>query len=305
MYIGHSLSCAQEAGIIMFPSMNRNLGPGVARYLALSLLSLAACVGLVSAQQKTAVPIGGTVNVTVTAGVAQPPPVSITLNERHGHVTPVKGKCTHTGGGLIDVTSPTSDVVIISMSGAVVANSEMKFEFDQSFEVSIDDPRIKKVKLTVEARVIGLLRGEKKGCAEYSDACASIGTTSGELVTLCVPPHKVCGCENLSVNDHDGPKSAPVTPGKYTLHQSFTIAAHTDACLRKRPSAEFAPDPALDPLWISYYDPFHGIKKDTFGFQVILKVAPDTDAGNGDKKAAVSVPAMPAKQEPDLAKQIP
>ena len=94
--------------------------------------------------------------------------------------------------------------------------------------------------MLVEGRVIGLLRGEKKGCAEYADACASILAGPVELVTVCVPTHKVCGCENLSVNDHDGPKGVPITPGKYTLHQSFTIAAHSDSVLvqaRRRPSS--------------------------------------------------------------------
>jgi hypothetical protein len=67
-----------------------------------------------------------------------------------------------------------------------------------------------------------------------------------------------------------------VTPGKYTLHQTFALAAHINNCVCKRPSAEFAPDPALDPLWISYREPFHGIAKKDFGFQVILKVAEDT-----------------------------
>jgi hypothetical protein len=43
--------------------------------------------------------------------------------------------------------------------------------------------------------------------------------------------------------------------------------------LGKSASAEFAPDPALDPLWISYWEPFHGAGKKDFGFQVILKVA--------------------------------
>jgi hypothetical protein len=59
----------------------------------------------------------------------------------------------------------------------------------------------------------------------------------------------------------------------------------------KRPSAEVAPDPALDPLWISYHEPFHGVKKDTFGFQVILRVVPDTEA-----TAAEVAPAPPQKR---------
>jgi len=277
--------------------MKRSLRSRLARCLALSLFTLAMSSALVSAQEKIAAPPGGAVNITVTAGAPAPPPVSITLYERHGHTTPIKGKHTHTGGGLIDVTSPAPDTVLITMSGAAVANSSMRFDFDQCFEVSFDDPKLKKAKLAVEGRVIGLLRGEKKGCADYSDACASILAGPVALVSLCVPPHGVCGCDSLAVNDHDGPRMVPVVPGKYTLHQTFTLSAHSDSCIFKRPSAEFAPDPALDPLWINYFEPFHGVKKDFFGFQVIVKVIPDTEAGNGngDKKPAELAPVPKEK----------
>jgi hypothetical protein len=282
--------------------MKWNLRSHPARCLALSVLGLVAPLSLTPAQEKPAVPVSGAVNVTVTAGVAPPPPVSIILYERHGHVTPTKGKCTHTGGGLIEVTSPSPDTVLVTMSGAVVANSTMQFDLDQNLEVSFDDPKVKKAKLTVEGRVIGLLRGERKGCAEYADASAHVGVGPAALVGVCVPPHSVCGCDTLSVNDHDGPKTVPVTAGKYTLHQTFAIAARSDCALFKRPSAEFAPDPALDPLWISYFEPFHGVKKDTFGFQVLLKVAADTDEGNGDKKGGELVPPPAEKKGTGAAK---
>jgi hypothetical protein len=280
--------------------MKRSICSPLWRCLALATLSLALPCSPVRAQEKTTVPAGSGVNVTVVAGTVPPPPVSITLYDRHGHVTPIKGKCTHTGGGLTDVATPTPDVVVITMSGAVVANASMAFDFEQCFEVSFDDPKVKKAKLTLEGRVIGLLRGEKKGCAEYTDACASIGCGPGDLTTVCVPPHSACECNSLAVNDHDGPRTVPVLPGRYTLHQTFNISAHTDSYLHKRPSAEFAPDPALDPLWITYFDPFHGVKKDTFGFQVIVKVAADTDPGDGEKKADVvppprEKPASPAR----------
>src|SRR5262249_14338376 len=147
--------------------------------------------------------------------------------------TPIKGKCTHTGGGLIDVASPTPDTVLVTMSGAVVANATMQFDLEQCFEVSFDDPKVKKAKLLIEGRVIGLLRGEKKGCAEYADACAHIGAGAVNLVSVCVPPHSACSCESLAVNDHDGPKAVPVVPGKYTLHQTFSISAHSDCFLFK------------------------------------------------------------------------
>ena len=64
----------------------------------------------------------------------------------------------------------------------------------------------------------------------------------------------------------------PAAASKYTLLQTFHLGAHSSCCLCKRPSAEFAPDPALDPLWINYFEPFHGVIKKDFGFQVILRV---------------------------------
>jgi hypothetical protein len=109
------------------------------------------------------------------------------------------------------------------------------------------------------------------------------------VVSLCVPAHAVAGGENLSINDHAGPVSVPIRPGQYTLHQVFHIAAaHPKAILPcKAASAEFAPDPALDPLWISYKEPFHGAQKKDFGFQITLKVAPEEakeEGKNGKEK---------------------
>jgi hypothetical protein len=278
--------------------MTTNLRSCRVRHLASGLIALALSFSVASAQEKATVPAGGAVNVTVTAGTAPPPPVSFTLHERHGHVTPIKGKCTHTGGGLIDVSSPSPDTVIITMSGVAIANSEMHFDLEQCFEVNFDDPKVKKAKIYLEGRVIGLLRGERKGSADYSDACAHVTSESAGLLSVCVPMHGVSGCENLAVNDHDGPISVSVVAGKYTLSQTFTIAAHSDCFLCKRPSAEFAPDPALDPLWISYFEPFHGVKKESFGFQVTLKVAPDTEEGSSDKKGTELIPPPGEKKGP-------
>jgi hypothetical protein len=264
--------------------MKRLLHSCLLRSLALSLLGLAAAASSAPAQEKAAVPAGGTVNVTVTSGTTAPP-VSIILHERSGHVTPCKGKCVHTGGGLIDVTSPSPDTVVITMQGLVLANAAMRFDLDQCFEVSFDDPKVKKAKLTVEGRVVGVLRGECCGCAEFSDACAHVSCEAGAGASISVPPQSICKCAGLGVNDHDGPRCLPAVPCcKYTLNQTFSISAHSKCCLCKKPSADFAPDPALDPIWISFFEPFHGIKKDTFGFQVTLKVAPETEEGNGDKK---------------------
>jgi len=268
------------------------------------------------AQETKTVPAGTPVTITVQPAPAATPPVSINLYGRHGHVTPIRQGCTHTGGGNIDVAQPSADTLVVTMSGVAVAYcgckgavATMTFDLDQCFEISFDSPKVKKAKLTVEGRVIGLLRSHcKGGSAEYSNACAAIGCGPAEVVSLCVPPHGVVGGENLSVNDHDGPLTVPVTQaGKYTLHQTFCITAAAPKCLlpAKAPSAEFAPDPALDPLWISYKEPFHGAAKKDFGFQVTIKVADDTGEepkaeepkaeekknGNGEKKPEAAAPS--------------
>ncbi len=138
--------------------------------------------------------------------------------------------------------------------------------------------------------MIGLLRSHKGGgSADQAPGRAAVFAGPVGLLALEVPPHSVTGGENLSVNCRSGPVSAPVMPGPYTLRQAFAIrAAHPH---RLKPcqaaSAEFAPDPALDPLWISYWEPFHGAAKKDFGLQIILKVAPDSGA---DEKGKADLP---------------
>jgi hypothetical protein len=222
-----------------------------------------------------------------TEGPATPaaPTPTITLSDRHGHAVPQRAGFEHTGGGNIDVAQPTPDTVVVTMTGVAVAGAHpckdslasMDLSLDQCFEIGIDKPEGKKLKLTVEGRVIGLLRSPAKGngVAEESSACASILCGSAEVLTVCAPVHSVSAGENLSINDHAGPLSVIVVPGKYTLHEAFHVAVSHPRSLfsSKAASAEFAPDPALDPLWISYFEPFHGAIKKDFGFQVTIKVA--------------------------------
>lgn len=213
------------------------------------------------------------------------PPVSITLTSRHGHVTPSRQGFTHTGGGNIDVAQPSADTLIVTMTGVAVAGAHpckdsaaaLQFELDQCLEIKFDDPKLKNAKLSMEARVIGLLRSHEKGTAEEGPACATVSCGPAQILTVCAPHHSVSCGENLSINCQEGPVVAAITPGKYTLHQTFLVqASHPHSVLPcKAASTEFAPDPALDPLWISYWEPFHGAAKKDFGFRVILKVLPE------------------------------
>jgi hypothetical protein len=240
-----------------------------------------------------------------SAGAAEAPAgpgVTITLGPRHGQVTPNRHGCTHTGGGNIDVQQPSPDTLVVTLAGVTVATGNpacvssafLDFDVDQCFEVVYQGMGVKKAKLSVEGRVVGLLRGGKKGYAAESHGCAAVLCDAVELVSLCVPEHAVAGGEDLSVNDHVGVLTVPVGPGKYSLHQTFRVeAAHPRGVLPCKPaSAEFAPDPALEPLWISYREPFHGAVKKDFGFQVTVRVAEDST--NNDKSAEKS-PAVGEK----------
>ena len=220
---------------------------------------------------------------------APEPKAAITLKDRQANATPARQGFTHTGGGNIDVAQPSSDTIVITMTGIAVAgphplkesSASLTFQLDQCLEISLDNPKIKRVKLSLEGRVIGLLRSHKGGgTVQHGPAHAAVTNGGAELLFLDVPGHCVSGGENLSINDRRGPLSASLAAGDYHLHQTFVVSASHPRCvkLHKAASAEFAPDPALDPLWISYWEPFHGAAKKDFGFQVILKVAPDTDA---------------------------
>jgi hypothetical protein len=285
------------------------------RKICVSLIGMLLPMPVLAAQQVTPVPPGTPVTITVSPAAPSAPPLSITLKERHGHVTPSRVGFTHTGSGYIDIAQPSPDTVVITMTGVAVAGphpwqdsvATLNFDLEQCFEVSFDDPKLKKAKFTVEGRVIGLLRSVaskkdcQKGCGSADESCANVAILAdggGQVVALANAPHSVACGENLSLNDHVGPAEGPVVAGKYLLKQNFTItAAHPRGLLAsKAASAEFAPDPALDPLWISYWEPFHGIKKADFGYQVTVKVVPDTseEEKKPEEKKAEPVPAPKA-----------
>ena len=234
----------------------------------------------------------------VAVAVAQPPAaapapapaVTISLKDRQARAVPARQGFTHTGGGNIDVAQPAPDTVVVTMTGVAVAGNHpckdslasLTFDLDQCLDIGIENPKIKRAKLTLEGRVIGVLRSHKGGgSAQQGPAHATFTAGAADLLSLALPSHSVACGENLSVNDRTGPVAVAVVPGEYHLHQSFAATATHPWSLKlcKTASSEFAPDPALDPLWISYWEPFHGAAKKDFGFQITLKVAPDTDAG--------------------------
>src|SRR5262245_24686585 len=121
---------------------------------ALTLALLIPCAAPAADPPKTVAP-GTPVTITVVPAAAPAPAVSITLHDRHGHVTPHRQGCTHTGGGIIDVAQPSPDTVVITMTGAAVATphpakssfASLEFDLNQCFEVTFDKPDVKGAKL--------------------------------------------------------------------------------------------------------------------------------------------------------------
>jgi hypothetical protein len=218
-------------------------------------------------------------------GPPPPPKVSLVLKDRLGHVTPARTDAAHTGGGNIEVAQPREDTLLITMSGVVTAgphpcqgsSASTDFDLNQEFAIGFADPKLKKARLTMEAQVVGLLRGDKHGgSASVGNGAVDIACGHVGILSLAIAGHAVSGDDNLAINDHKGPDSTLVPPGDYHLLQSFRInAAHDRSICGKAAAAEFAPDPALDATWISITDPFHGANKKEFGFRVILRVEPE------------------------------
>ena len=84
-----------------------------------------------------------------------------------------------------------------------------------------------------------------------------------------------------------------IGPGKYTLHQTLVLTATHPRTLLPcaHASVEFAPDPALDPLWLGSRESFHGAVKKDFGFQVILRIAPDPERRTGPEPLPATLSA--------------
>jgi hypothetical protein len=220
------------------------------------------------------------------APITPPPPkVGFILKDRHGHAIPWRTDAAHTGGGNADVAQPRDDTLIITMSGVVTAGphpckataASIDFDLHQEFAIAFADPKLTKAKLTTEAQVIGLLRGDKNGgSASITNGAVVITWGDNSVLSLSLEDHAVDGDDHLAINDHKGPCSVPVLAGDYCLQQKFHMsAAHVRSICGKAAAAEFAPDPTLDPTWISVTDPFHGANKKEFGFRVILRVEPE------------------------------
>lgn len=225
------------------------------------------------------------------------PAVELILTPGQATAVPVKKGVAFANGGIIDVAQPSPTTIVVTMTGLTAANADLfvtslanyHFNLTQSFEVVFNSKGVKSAKLTLEGRVIGLLRTEfvhraaglhqQKcyGTAETLPACATVTGEHQEAVTLTLPARAAGGCEDLSVYNHEGPLSVAVKPGKFTLNEDWGIGVTHAAFHSRGASAEFAPQPfyvATSQLFTDY-QPFNGVATRDFGYQVTLKIIPE------------------------------
>jgi hypothetical protein len=227
------------------------------------------------------------------------PPAEFILVPGEASAVPTKTAVAYANGGVIDVAQPNPTTIVVTMSGLTATNADLcrtsvasyTFELMQGFEVAFNSNRVKGAKLTIEGRVIGLLRTshelyshkiEKKcGTAETQAATAVIAACGGgpELVSLAMPSRSAGCCEDLSVYNHEGPMTVGISAGKYALHESWGFGTTHPAFICRGASAEFAPQPYYTPsaggYWFEHWQPFNGTATKDFGYQVTIKLIPE------------------------------
>jgi hypothetical protein len=271
--------------------------------LLASLISVSWPAATGMADETRTVAPGTAVRVEGKAADPASPAVTLILGERDAHVTPVKHGFAKTAGANIDVTQPSPDTVVITATGLCLAGghpicpsrASLLFELSQCLEIVMQKPELKQARLSIEGRMVGLLRSHWKGTASVSDVHAAVSAGPVSLLALSLAGQSVTGCRNASLNNGEGPLTALVGPGKYTLHETFEISVHHPLCALplRAATAELAPDPALNPIWIDVKEPFHGADKKSLGVQIILRVVEEPAPANGDSKPEAPPPPRP------------
>jgi hypothetical protein len=223
--------------------------------------------------------------------------VELVLVPGEASAVPYRKGVSFANGGVIDVAQPNPTTLVVTMSGLAATNADLvcqsaagyHFDLTQCFEVCINSKRVKSAHLTLEGRVIGLLRTnhelytcglwKKGGTAATDAAVASIGCGEAELVGITLPSRAISCGDDLSVYNHEGPTCVPVLCGKYTLHETWGFGTtHPPFCCRGA-SAEFAPQPQYCPdagaYWFQHFHPFNGLASKDFGYQVTIKLVAD------------------------------
>jgi len=225
------------------------------------------------------------------------PAVEIVLIPGEASAVPFRKGVSYANGGIIDVAQPNPTTLVITMTGLVATNADLlctsianyQFDLSQDFQIVCNSKRVKAAKLTIDGRVVGILRTnhehyahcicKKGGIAETQPATAAITSCSHEaIVSLALPARSVCCEDDLSVYNHEGPFCVSLPCAKYTLHENWGIGT-THSCFHCRgASAEFSPQPQYCPeagYSFQEFKPFNGTATKDFGYQVTIKITPE------------------------------
>ncbi len=259
---------------------------------------------------------------TPTAPAIPPPPASasipstyvIALHSRNACVTPHAQKLARAEGGSIDVSTPSPNVLTMSMTGTAAANSYLcttgaateKFQLVQDLEITCSDPDQKLVALTLDTALVGFVRskGRADACMRRAEVCLTPAGLPGLPMTLAYPPLCVEGTGGQLCNQHLPALEVPAMPvGRYTMTVTFVLETRASGVCDSHSVADFSPDTALPPEWVRTRDPFQGVSKKSFGFTATVTASAPTarEPGLGAADRAPAPPPAP----PRIAAPVP
>jgi hypothetical protein len=215
-----------------------------------------------------------------------PAPVRLKLGQRtavaEGHT---KG-LGHNSAPLIEVVQPQPNVVVVTVTGLSVVGglpceasaADIAFDLLQAMDIITAVPG-QRVKLTMEAQLAGLFRGNREGAgaASTSPAEATVAAGGAPLLNAGFPGQSHSGKDLMLVSLRSPACEAVVLPGEIVLCQKFAInCAHPKKCFHKNVMmAAFGPETGRAPEWVALLDPTREIPKQRdFGFRVLLRADP-------------------------------
>jgi hypothetical protein len=234
-----------------------------------------------------------------TALAADPPsaPVyTITLGPRTACATPHTLRQARAEGGLTDITTPSPNVLAMSMSGSVAANAFLghtsaateSFHLEQEFEIECSDSATTSTRLTLESVLVGFVRSKYKAGACVRMASAKVCVLGSPETPLIVvhPPLSVDGDGGRLCNQHLPLIRVDKMPlGKYVLFADFVIDCNAGGICDGHSAADFSPSTSLPSDWVRTRDPFQGVDKKDFGFRLVLTADPPDKEQAGETAA--------------------
>ncbi|HEY3787626.1 MAG TPA: hypothetical protein VGL71_02170, partial [Urbifossiella sp.] len=139
----------------------------------------------------------------------------------------------YTSTPLIEITQPRADMLLASMTGMAAAgglpcedsNSEVAFDLSQAFTIVNDRNNNRPIRLSMEAQLIGLFRGNREGAGTASTLPAEAIISTGGVTAAHVgfPGRSHSGKDIMFISERSPSIEAIIGPGEFTLSQKFTI----------------------------------------------------------------------------------